>query len=176
MILATDMAKYFDQIGHFKAKYMNEALNLQDSNDTRLDLFKILIKCSDVGHAAKTIELHKKWCSLIMEEFFTQGDTEKSLGLSVSMFCDRETTNIFKSQAGFIKNIVFPLFSSFNAVLFCEKIEDFCIKQLESNINYWESKLTDKVQTDGIESDRELLTVPKPAIKGRRGSMPLFLA
>ena len=69
-----------------------------------------------------------------MEEFFTQGDDEKKRELSVSMFCDRDTTNIPKSQAGFIKNIVLPLYNSFNMILFCSKIDENCIKQLEKNI------------------------------------------
>lgn len=176
MILATDMAKYFDQIGYFKAKYMNEQVNIENSNDTRLDMFKILIKCADIGHSAKKIELHEKWCGLIMEEFFAQGDLEKNLKLTVSMFCDRVTTNISKSQSGFIKNIVLPLYNAFTLVLHSSKIEENCVRQLETNANYWEMKLNGKNQTEGFDSDRFLLVVPAPGYNPRRGSMPLLFA
>jgi hypothetical protein len=35
-------------------------------------------------------ENHGKWTERIMEEFFQQGDNEKSLGVTVSAFMDRE--------------------------------------------------------------------------------------
>ena len=174
MILATDMAKYFDQLGYFKAKYINDQANLEMPSDKKLDYFKLLVKCSDVGHAAKKIDLHEKWCGLIMEEFFQQGEKEKELKLSVSMFCDKLTTNIPKSQAGFIRNIVMPLYSAFNTAHYSSKIEELCIRQLDSNIQYWEHKLNNKHQTEGFESDRAFLVVPNTVLNPRRGSMPLL--
>lgn len=176
MILATDMAKYFDQLGYFKAKYGNEHMTMENTGESRLDFFKILVKCADVGHAAKNIDLHEKWCELIMKEFFAQGDKEKELNLSVSMFCDRETTNVPKSQSGFIRNIVLPLYAAFNTVLFSNKIEEFCIKQLDSNIQYWDLKQNNKNQTEGFDSDRALLVVPNTVFNPRRGSMPLIFS
>lgn len=174
-ILATDMAKYFDHLAHFKSKYLNEAFSLENP-DTRLDFFKVLIKCSDVGHSAKKIELHERWCGLIMEEFFNQGDLEKSLNLTISMFCDRENTNIPKSQAGFIRNIVLPVYNTLYNVTECEKLMLNCVNQLESNVDYWEQKISIKNQTEGFESDRNLLVVLKPVFNPRRGSMPLLFA
>ena len=176
MILATDMAKYFDQLGYFKAKYVTDQSNLEMNSDKKLDYFKLLVKCSDVGHAAKKIELHDKWCGLIMDEFFAQGDKEKELKLSVSMFCDRMTTNIPKSQAGFIRNIVLPLYNAFNTANYSNKIEEFCIRQLDSNIQHWEHKLNNKHQTEGFESDRAFLVVPSAVINPRRGSMPMLFS
>lgn len=174
-ILATDMAKYFDHLAQFKSKYLNESYNF-DNGETRLDFFKVLIKCSDVGHSAKKIELHERWCSLIMEEFFNQGDIEKSLNLTISMFCDRENTNIPKSQAGFIRNIVMPVYNALHNVLESDKLMEYCIKQLESNAEYWDQKISTKNQTEGFESERNLLIVPKPGFNPRRGSMPLLFA
>ena len=174
-ILATDMAKYFDHLAHFKSKYLNEAYSLENP-DTRLDFFKVLIKCSDVGHSAKKIELHERWCGLIMEEFFNQGDLEKSLNLTISMFCDRENTNIPKSQAGFIRNIVLPVFNILYSVTESEKLMVSCVKQLESNADYWELKIANKNQTEGFESDRNLLVVKVQMFNPRRGSMPLLFA
>jgi hypothetical protein len=95
------------------------------------------MKAADIGHAAKNTELHERWCRLVVEEFYRQGDMEKSLGISVSMYCDRETTDISKSQAGFIRNIVYPLFSTINAILVSEKIDINCVSQLKTNELYW---------------------------------------
>ena len=139
MILATDMGKHFELLGLFKAKYLSNDFHEFCNQETRLDLFRLIIKAADIGHAAKSIELHQKWCELVIQEFYEQGDLEKQLKLPVSMYCDRETTEISKSQSGFIKNIVLPLFSTINMVLLSQQIEVSCIHQLQSNQQYWES-------------------------------------
>ena len=53
------------------------------------------------------------------------------------MYCDRESTDISKSQAGFIKNIVYPLFTTLNSILVSEMIEIHCLSQLRNNELYW---------------------------------------
>ena len=40
-----------------------------------------------------------EWTKRVYGEFFIQGDLEKKQGLPISMFCDRETTNINKVWA-----------------------------------------------------------------------------
>jgi hypothetical protein len=137
MILATDMSKHFDLLGQFRGKYKNSESFELSNNDMRIELFRLIIKAADIGHAAKSIELHEKWCRRVVEEFYTQGDIEKKLGLPVSMYCDRETTDISKSQVGFIKNIVLPLFNAVNFVLDSEFIESFCVEQLKVNESFW---------------------------------------
>jgi 3'5'-cyclic nucleotide phosphodiesterase len=137
MILSTDMSKHFDMMAQFGVKYHELDLINFESIETRSDLFKLMVKAADIGHAAKTVELHEKWCRLVVEEFYEQGDLEKSSGISVSMYCDRDTTDISKSQAGFIRNIVYPLFNTLNSILISEMIEVHCLKQLKSNELYW---------------------------------------
>lgn len=166
MILATDMSKHFDIVETFKTKYSNAADITRA--EVRFDLFKMIIKASDIGHAAKTIDLHKKWCEQVIEEFYTQGDLEKKLGLPVSMYCDRETTNIGKSQSGFIKNIVSPLFLTLNTVLSSRSVETMCIDQLDENRTYWEnySDLSRKhTFVDKLDTQQ--------TIARRRSSLPL---
>jgi hypothetical protein len=58
------------------------------------------IKNSDISHAAKPWAQHEQWSKRILEEFFLQGDTETTKGLTVSQLCDRASTNIWKSQIG----------------------------------------------------------------------------
>jgi len=50
--------------------------------------------------------------ALISEEMFRQGDKEKSLGIKVSAFCDRDHGDIPKSQVGFFTIIINPFFSA----------------------------------------------------------------
>ncbi|CAG9321059.1 unnamed protein product [Blepharisma stoltei] len=141
LILATDMGKHFEIMGYFNSKYLSIS-ELPEPSDAefRLDQYKMTIKSADIGHAAKSVDLHEKWCGLVIKEFFAQGDEEKQLGIPVSMYCDKDTTDISKSQAGFIKNIVMPLFVALNKVMNSPLIEENCIAQLKINEGFWNSK------------------------------------
>jgi 3',5'-cyclic-nucleotide phosphodiesterase len=98
------------------------------------------LKCGDLSHSAKVIELHEKWTNLVCEEFFNQGDIEKQRNLPVSMYCDRDTTDIPKSQAGFIKNICLPLFETWCSFLKSDIINQSCLENLKKNLRHWEDK------------------------------------
>ncbi|CAG9330392.1 unnamed protein product [Blepharisma stoltei] len=139
MILATDMGRHFDLLGQFRAKTVNNPLKPLDTPEQRIDVMKMSIKAADIGHSAKILDLHERWTLLVCEEFFTQGDLEKKSNLPVSMYCDREATDVTKSQAGFIKNIAVPLYRALNDYLESEDIEKCCIGQLKSNLEHWEN-------------------------------------
>lgn len=140
MILATDMGKHFELLGQFRARSQSSSdIDLQKSED-RMFLLSIAIKCADLGHSAKPLALHQKWTELVLTEFFTQGDLERAKGLPVSMYCDRETTDIPKSQAGFIRNICLPLFEAWTDYLRSEEVSKACLEQLKGNLSMWEAK------------------------------------
>lgn len=112
MILETDMSKHFEILGRFRTRALNLSdIDLENTSDKILVL-SMALKCADIGHSAKNKDLHEKWTNLVCQEFFNQGDLEKAKKQTISMYCDRETTNIPKSQSGFIKNICLPLFKS----------------------------------------------------------------
>lgn len=137
MILETDMSRHFEIFSKFKSK--SASLDWEVLDD-RLQILGMGLKCADIGHSAKSTELHEKWTVLVCEEFFLQGDTEKSRNQTVSMYCDRENTDISKSQAGFIKNICLPLYEVWCGYLNSEIIQNNCLKQLEKNLCYWNEK------------------------------------
>ena len=149
MILATDMARHFELLGGFKSNHAAISTASIGKIDERIAISEMCIKAADIGHAAKSIDLHERWTLLVCEEFFQQGDMEKKLGLPVSMYCDRETTDIAKvestqSQFGFIQNIVLPLYLAINTFLGSKDVETFCIEQLRVNMNVWEVKTRKK--------------------------------
>ena len=65
----------------------------------------------------RDFEITRKWTYLLFEEFFHQGDLEKSESLPVSFLCDRETTSVAGSQPGFISFIVLPLYNTLSEVM-----------------------------------------------------------
>eukprot|EP00948_MAST-09A_sp_MAST-9A-sp1_P002732 g2732.t1 len=77
LVLITDLADHF--------RFTSELKNVLQMQFGRLDksrkelLLKMVIKISDIGHGAKSNELHVKWSKRISEEFYQQGDHEMLL-------------------------------------------------------------------------------------------------
>ena len=61
-----------------------------------------------------------------MEEFFRQGDAERTRHLDISPMCDRLTATIEKTQVGFIDYIVHPLWETWAELVHpgCQDILD----------------------------------------------------
>lgn len=97
MVLSTDMAVHFDWIGKFKNKVAGNGFDFENKQDRKL-LLNMAMKCADINNPSKKLKYCRKWTEMIMDEFFKQGDEEKRLGLKVSMFMDRDTTDIPKCQ------------------------------------------------------------------------------
>ena len=77
---------------------------------------------------------------MVIDVFFAQGDLEKCKHQLVSTYCDRETTDVDKSQAGFLKNICIPLYQVWGVYLCSENIEKNCLQQQETNQKYWDDR------------------------------------
>ncbi|CAD8165342.1 unnamed protein product [Paramecium pentaurelia] len=122
LILDTDLTRHFQLMNRFQ-NYL-ELTETQDI-DKHL-LMSICIKCADVGHGAKQLKIHKLWSRRIIEEFFLQGDLESYLKVPVSPMCDRKQC-IYKSQEGFLKAIVLPMFNAFVTLLQKYMIVQLCI-------------------------------------------------
>ena len=97
MIMATDMSFHFEWLSKFKNKLSTNSFNFQNLNDKKL-VMNIAMKCADINNLSKPLEISRIWTQLVIEEFFNQGDQEKARGLPVSMFMDRNNTDIPKCQ------------------------------------------------------------------------------
>ncbi|XP_069367442.1 dual specificity calcium/calmodulin-dependent 3',5'-cyclic nucleotide phosphodiesterase 1C isoform X4 [Paralichthys olivaceus] len=105
MVLATDMSCHFQQV-----KAMKNFLQQPEGIDKPKAL-SLLLHTADISHPAKRWDLHHRWTTSLLEEFFRQGDKESDLGLPFSPLCDRKSTMVAQSQIGFIDFIVVPTFT-----------------------------------------------------------------
>ena len=119
-ILATDMANHQKVIGEIKKKVDSYSITnginftnifaVETSKlfDVQQSMLNMCLHTADISNPAKPEEISNKWTYRVYEEFFRQGELEKKLGLSVSLLCDRDTTNVNKAMIGFINFIVLP--------------------------------------------------------------------
>ncbi|XP_075954073.1 dual specificity calcium/calmodulin-dependent 3',5'-cyclic nucleotide phosphodiesterase 1A-like [Anarhichas minor] len=105
MVLATDMSCHFQQV-----KTMKNFLQQPEGVDKPKAL-SLLLHTADISHPAKRWDVHHRWTTSLLEEFFRQGDKESELGLPFSPLCDRKSTMVAQSQIGFIDFIVVPTFT-----------------------------------------------------------------
>ena len=122
-ILSTDMANHQKVLTAIKIKMDNYDIKkgknfekiCQDQIEDLGKLFEnqqcilnMIIHGSDISNPAKPDKISNEWTKRVYGEFFIQGDLEKKKGLNISMFCDRENTNINKAMVGFINFVVLP--------------------------------------------------------------------
>ncbi|CEG44992.1 3 5-cyclic nucleotide phosphodiesterase family protein [Plasmopara halstedii] len=141
MVLATDMAKHFEDVALFKTNILSAALDegavlVRNVGDKKL-LLKMILHTCDVSNPAKERETMLRWTDRVVEEFFVQGDMEKQLGLPVSPFMDRDTIVIKKMQVGFADFIVSPLFSVWAQILV--NLNTVGYRTLLANREFWAS-------------------------------------
>ncbi|XP_039713340.1 high affinity cGMP-specific 3',5'-cyclic phosphodiesterase 9A [Pteropus medius] len=109
LILATDMARHAEIMDSFKEKM--EDFDYSCEEHTTL-LKMILIKCCDISNEVRPMEVAEPWVDCLLEEYFMQSDREKSEGLPVAPFMDRDKVTKATAQIGFIKFVLIPMFET----------------------------------------------------------------
>jgi len=149
-ILATDMANHGKIMTVIKSRIaINKNENktkfelLSGNEKTKFEeqqsLFDFLIHAADLAHNTKLFNISLKWVELLSEEFWLQGDKEKSMNLPVSFLCDRDSYNIPQSQVGFIKGFIIPTFDCLVNIFPSLK---YTLDNANTNLKKWEKLVT----------------------------------
>ncbi|XP_072911111.1 high affinity cGMP-specific 3',5'-cyclic phosphodiesterase 9A-like isoform X3 [Hemitrygon akajei] len=109
LILATDMARHGDIMDAF-AQCL-DVFDDQNQEHVRL-LEQVLIKCCDTSNEVRPTQVSEPWLDCLLQEYFMQGDREKSEGLPVSPFMDRDRVWKSHTQSAFITSTLMPMFES----------------------------------------------------------------
>lgn len=116
IVLATDMAENQRILASFNEMTGSSpplhGFVPSDAKEAML-ILKMTIKCADLGHLSLNWSSHLRWVRRLEEEFFQQGDKEKSLQMPVSFLMDRNKPGVSESQIGFFNFVVLPLFRSY---------------------------------------------------------------
>ncbi|XP_067896180.1 high affinity cGMP-specific 3',5'-cyclic phosphodiesterase 9A [Heterodontus francisci] len=139
LILATDMARHGEILDSFKQKVDN----FDFSNEEDLSCLKmVLIKCCDISNEVRPMEVAEPWVDCLLQEYFMQSDREKSEGLPVAPFMDRDKVTKATAQIGFIKFVLIPMFETVMKLF--PQIEEMMVQPLrDSRDRYEELKQID---------------------------------
>ena len=122
IILGTDLAR------------QKSTLQLHSDHDK----LALLLHAADLGASTKSLALHQMWTARITTEFFRQGDLQRELNVSVCSVCDRKTSVPY-TQSLFLTSCVIPVFEKVQQIAKGNMSE--IMKNLDSNLDYWQSQL-----------------------------------
>lgn len=149
-ILSTDVNNHKQKINAIKAKIdtwnISDGQNLdklieddpQKTFENQQAVMNIVIHAADISNPGKNIEIYEWWIDLLFNEFFEQGDKERTMGLPISFLCDRKTVVIPETQPAFIKFLVKPTFLVVEAI---SPIARKYINRMDKNLEYFEKKI-----------------------------------
>ncbi|KAI7859904.1 hypothetical protein BDC45DRAFT_563936 [Circinella umbellata] len=93
----------------------NDEFLLQKNH--RQNLSRVLLHAADISNTVRPWPISKQWSDLIVQEFFRQGDAEKSAGLDVSPGMDRDQSTQPNISLQFGDLLVQPYFQALAAFL-----------------------------------------------------------
>jgi hypothetical protein len=165
-ILATDMAIHGKVLNNIRSKIPDYLLQEKNENNAnKLKKFELItdlkneettseekqalldyfIHSADLGHNTKKFKISLRWVELLSREFWLQGDREKKMNLTVSFLCDRDSTNVPKSQVGFIGGFIIP---TYNYLVVMFPTLSYTVQNAKDNLNRWQ-KLSDEGRKKG---------------------------
>ncbi len=134
-----------------KFELITDIKNEETTNEEKQALFDYFIHSADLGHNTKLFDISLKWVELLSNEFWLQGDKEKKMNLPISFLCDRETTNVPKSQVGFIGGFIIP---TYNYLVVMFPTLSYTIDNAKNNLNIWQ-KLADEGRKRGWTPEKK---------------------
>ncbi|KAM6955655.1 high affinity cGMP-specific 3',5'-cyclic phosphodiesterase 9A isoform 2-T3 [Lycodopsis pacificus] len=157
LILATDMARHGEILDSFKQKV--DKFDYADEEHVTC-LKMVLIKCCDISNEVRPMEVAEPWVDCLLEEYFMQSDREKTEGLPVAPFMDREKVTKPTAQIGFIKFVLIPMFETVMKLF--PQIEEAMVQPLrESRDRYEELKQIDDAMNEVQKNKSENLPMKK---------------
>ena len=114
--------------------------------ESRVLLGSFLLHAADISNPGRDWRTCERWAGLVMNEFFSQGDLEKKLGLSVSMNCDRDKVLVPFAQIGFGKFVIRDLYELLSQTL--NSGGNYLLGNFEINQKKWQ-EIEEEVKAGG---------------------------
>jgi len=149
LILATDISRQHEFLTQFQHFLDTGEINM-DHLHYRHFILQIAMKCADISNPCRPWQVSRLWSLRACEEFFRQGDRERTLKLQpITPLCDRLSVTVAKVQVGFYRFIAEPLFKEWHRYLDC-RLSAEMLDNLYRNQAAWEQEVVseESVTTD----------------------------
>jgi len=137
MVLSTDLKHHFEHLGRLKTRVATDAYATVERKDVLL-LLGLALHTADISNPTKSKQIMMTWTEKVMNEFWLQGDRERSLGIPISAFMDRKQPSVAQCQIGFINVLVKPLVVEWRKLL--GDIVQPAIDCMEANLSMWQTE------------------------------------
>eukprot|EP00928_Gymnodinium_smaydae_P030643 TRINITY_DN2272_c0_g5_i1.p1 TRINITY_DN2272_c0_g5~~TRINITY_DN2272_c0_g5_i1.p1 ORF type:complete len:897 (-),score=178.37 TRINITY_DN2272_c0_g5_i1:167-2857(-) len=98
----------------------------------------MLLRYADISYTVKPFRICRLWALQALEEYFSQGDQARALGLPVSVMCNREKMNRSMVEMSFIDSCVAPF--AFNVAVVCPPLFHLVDEMIE-NVKAWKQQM-----------------------------------
>ncbi|KAK8870492.1 hypothetical protein M9Y10_008375 [Tritrichomonas musculus] len=157
MILATDMAHHFKLVKNANDIMDQGPINLSNPKH-RLMAMTMLMKVSDISNVSRPFEIADKWCDVLCEEFWRQGDMELAGGLQISSALnERGKGNKPKGQVNFYTVVCMPLYQAI-ARIFPEL--EVNLDAVKSNLEKWKQLVIESEKEENNENAEDDDIIP----------------
>lgn len=154
-ILATDMSVHGEDLNFLDSFVQNNDCSVPLDATTAPKILPRVLHTADISNVSKDFVICDTWVTLLMREFFAQGDIEKQQGLSVSPLCDRDVTDINASEVGFLKFIVKPWFQKLFHI--CPDLKQVPMQNIHLNYCEYKNRALASKEKEGDELSRSVL-------------------
>eukprot|EP00727_Mastigamoeba_balamuthi_P005282 m51a1_g14752 putative 3 5 -cyclic nucleotide phosphodiesterase family protein (1143) ;mRNA; r:320606-325033 len=107
IILSTDMAAHSQLLTEFAEAATSPEFTCESVEQRKL-LLKMLMKCGDTSNVCRPFAIARKWASVLMNEFFRQGEIEKKKGMATSALLDLSGVTSAQMQLSFMNSVAYP--------------------------------------------------------------------
>jgi cAMP-specific phosphodiesterase 4 len=97
IILSTDMANHFTKLAKVKS-IAEERGGVISKWESPTPCMELMVHAADISNPSKPMDIALQWSDRVLDEFFQQGDRERTLGREISPLCDRYTVSKPGSQ------------------------------------------------------------------------------
>jgi hypothetical protein len=141
LILSTNMAKHFPFLKEVEEHLNRCPLDTNDPKD-RAIMMDLVLKCGDISNVSRPFEMANRWCDVLCEEFFRQGELEATHGMEyTSPLNDRAHLDKPKSQIGFYTFVCLPLYQMAARAMPELQVN---VDQVLSNLAIWKAAQEEK--------------------------------